>query len=82
VPVVAAEATSLPEIAGDAAHYCDPFSVEDITRALYDVSTDPELRATLSATGIERSKRYTWDQAADTLWASFQGMAADAGLPR
>lgn len=82
VPVVAAEATSLPEIAGDAAHYCDPFSVEDITRALFDVSTDPELRATLSAAGIERSKRYTWDRSAEALWVSFQRMAADAGLHR
>lgn len=82
VPVVAAEATSLPEIAGDAAHYCDPFSVEDITRALHDVCTDPELRSTLSAAGIERSKRYTWDRSAETLWASFERMAADAGLHR
>ncbi|MGV3636006.1 MAG: glycosyltransferase family 4 protein, partial [Flavobacteriales bacterium] len=63
VPVVAANATSLPEVAGDAAHYCDPFSVEDITRALHTVSTDVELRATLSASGIKRSERYTWDQA-------------------
>ncbi|MBL7951898.1 MAG: glycosyltransferase family 4 protein [Flavobacteriales bacterium] len=80
VPVVAAEATSLPEVAGDAAHYCDPFNVSDIARALHEVCSDPELRATLSAAGIERSQRYTWDHAANALWSSFERMAKDAGL--
>lgn len=80
VPVVAAEATSLPEVAGDAAHYCDPFNVSDIARALYEVCSDPDLRATLSAAGIKRSQRYTWDHAATALWASFERMTKDAGL--
>lgn len=80
VPVVAAEATSLPEVAGDAAHYCDPFNVSDIARALNEVCSDPDLRATLSAAGIKRSQRYTWDHAANALWSSFERMAKDAGL--
>jgi len=80
VPVVAAGATSLPEVAGDAAHYCDPFSVRDITRALHDVAGDPALREHLSAAGLKRSQRYTWDNAATALWASFERMCADAGL--
>ena len=67
-------------MAGDAAHYCDPFNVSDIARALHDVCSDPDLRATLSAAGIERSKRYTWHHAATALWASFERMAKDAGL--
>ncbi|MEO8590731.1 MAG: glycosyltransferase family 1 protein [Flavobacteriales bacterium] len=81
VPVIAAEATSLPEIAGDAAHYCDPFSVGDIARALYDVWSDPALREQLSTTGRKRAERYTWDNAATALWASFEHMLADAGKP-
>ncbi len=80
VPVVAAEATCLPEIAGDAAHYCDPFSVADISRALLDVWNDPALCDQLRAAGLKRSARYTWDKAADTLWASFERMCLDAGL--
>ncbi len=81
VPVVAAEATSLPEVAGDAAHYCDPFSVKDIARALYTVAGDAALREQLSAVGLRRSQRYTWDNAARDLWTSFERMCADAGLP-
>lgn len=80
VPVVAAEASCLPEIAGDAAHYCDPFSVADIARALLDVWSDPALCDQLSAAGLRRSARYTWDRSAIDLWASFGRMCSDAGL--
>jgi glycosyltransferase involved in cell wall biosynthesis len=80
VPVVAAETTALPEVAGSAAHYCDPFSVKDITRALYEVWSDAELRAQLSRKGIERSARYNWDKSATDLWDSFVRMCGDAGL--
>lgn len=80
VPVVAAEASCLPEIAGDAAHYCDPFSVADISRALFEVWSDPARCEQLRAAGLRRSERYTWEKAADALWASFERMCHDAGL--
>ncbi|MBX2972714.1 MAG: glycosyltransferase family 4 protein [Flavobacteriales bacterium] len=78
VPVVAANATSLPEVAGDAAHYCDPFSVDDIARALHEVCSDAALRERLSRAGIERAQRYTWENAAEALWKSFERMMDDA----
>ncbi|MCW5899145.1 MAG: glycosyltransferase family 4 protein [Flavobacteriales bacterium] len=81
VPVVAAETTALPEVAGDAAHYCDPFSVADITRALYEVWSDAALRERLREAGLKRAARYTWDNAAAALWKSFERMCGDAGLP-
>ncbi|MBX2980011.1 MAG: glycosyltransferase family 4 protein [Flavobacteriales bacterium] len=80
VPVVAAEATCLPEVAGDAALYCDPFSVKDIARALHEMAGDAVLREGLSTAGIKRSQRYTWDNAATALWACFERMCDDAGL--
>lgn len=80
VPVVAAKATSLPEVAGDAAHYCDPFDVNDIMRALHDVCSDPALRATLSSAGLHRAQRFTWESAANNLWKSFERMCADARI--
>ena len=82
--VLEAEAQHLvaqAQVAGDAALYCDPFSVAAITRALHSIQGDPALREQLSAAGIKRSKRYTWDRAAEDLWASFGRMCADAGIP-
>ncbi|MBK8341321.1 MAG: glycosyltransferase family 4 protein [Flavobacteriales bacterium] len=72
IPVVAARATSLPEVAGDAAVYCDPFDIEDITRALERVLSVPDLRARMIKAGLERSAHFTWDRTADGLWASLQ----------
>lgn len=72
VPVVAANATSLPEVAGEAAVYCDPFDVDDIARALGIALNDQAVRARAIAAGIERAKRFTWDLAAERLWACVQ----------
>lgn len=82
VPVLAAEASALPEIAGDAALYCDPFSVASIAAGLYAIQSDPAVRVRLSEQGLKRAQRYTWENAATDLWASFERMCLDAGLPR
>ena len=43
-PVVSSNATCLPEIYGDAAHYFDPLDVDSMTDAINEVLTDAELR--------------------------------------
>lgn len=72
VPVIAANTSCLPEIGGDAALYCDPFSVESITEAMIRMSTDSELRRTLIERGLEQSKKYSWDASAKGLWNSIE----------
>ncbi|HMN05878.1 MAG TPA: glycosyltransferase family 1 protein [Flavobacteriales bacterium] len=74
VPVIAANATSLPEVAGDAAVYCDPFEVGSITEAMQQVWSDAALRERLSAAGLLRAQRFTWDETAKGLWASVERM--------
>ena len=74
VPVLTSDRTSLPEIGGDAALYCDPFDVDDIATKLYRVITDRELREGMIQRGLIRSQRFTWDNAAADLWKSFQRM--------
>lgn len=57
-PVTCSSATSLPEVAGDAAHYFDPEDVDDIARALVAVSTDEEARRHLVREGEKRRPRF------------------------
>jgi glycosyltransferase involved in cell wall biosynthesis len=52
-PVLCSNVTSLPELAGDAAHTFDPKSVEEIAYSLLDVATKSELRLAL----LEAAKR-------------------------
>jgi alpha-1,3-rhamnosyl/mannosyltransferase len=60
-PVACSNATSLPEVAGDAARLFDPLDVDTITSAVDDVLRDPE---PWIARGLERAKLFTWDACA------------------
>ena len=58
-PVTCSDATSLPEIAGDAAVYFDPLDTKQIALALIRVSTDDKLRADLLAAGLRRKLHFS-----------------------
>lgn len=63
-PVLTSNISSMAEIAGDAALTVDPYSVEDISRGLYALSTDAAMRASLVTKGDQRRQDYTWDKTA------------------
>lgn len=63
-PVVSSNATCLPEVYGDAAHYFDPYDVDDMTRTIDDVLSDEKLRTLLIKTGHEQVKKYSWQRMA------------------
>jgi glycosyltransferase involved in cell wall biosynthesis len=63
-PVITSNAGALPEICGDAAFLVNPYSVDDIAKAMDSVFHDPQLRESLVARGIQHAKRYSWQLAA------------------
>jgi glycosyltransferase involved in cell wall biosynthesis len=74
VPVVCSRAASLPEVAGFAAVYFDPFSVPDITEKIISVANDAALRSTLRASGFENLKRFSWEKTAAETVAVYDGL--------
>ncbi len=58
-PVACSAATSLPEIAGDAAIYFDANNTKDIARKLLAIATDEKLRANLLAAGRQRKPLFS-----------------------
>ncbi|MEI8116621.1 MAG: glycosyltransferase family 1 protein [Flavobacteriia bacterium] len=68
IPIVSANTSCLPEIAGDAAIYCDPFSVKDITAQLHTLSNDSTLHEKLTEHALTRSTLFCWDKAAEEVW--------------
>lgn len=64
-PVACSSVASLPEVAGDAALLFDPYSIEDIGRALLQIATEPTLRETLVARGRRRISRFVGTGCAD-----------------
>ncbi|MCA9325279.1 glycosyltransferase family 4 protein [Candidatus Saccharibacteria bacterium] len=64
-PVASSDATCLPEVLGEAAHYFNPENVEDIVRAVNDILTDKKLRAKLIKRGEQQVKLYSWKRMAE-----------------
>lgn len=64
IPVIAANVTCLPEIAGDAALLVDPYDEADIADAMTRVASDQSLRVTLIDRGRARRQYFSWERAA------------------
>ena len=71
-PVIGSNASSLPEVIGEAGLPVDPRSVDDIARALQQMIDQPELRERSIELGLERAKLFTWDKAARELLAIYE----------
>ncbi|CEE91795.1 Glycosyl transferases group 1 family protein [Xenorhabdus nematophila str. Anatoliense] len=65
IPVLTSNVTSLPEVAGDAALFVDPYSIDDIADGINQLITDKDLRTMLVERGIVRAKMFTWDKVAE-----------------
>ena len=63
-PVISSNATCLPEIYGDAAHYFDPYNTKGIARAIDEVLADASLRANLIERGTAQLANYSWEKMA------------------
>ncbi len=64
VPVACSNASSLPEVAGDAALLFDPHDEAAIAAALRRLLDDGALREQLRARGLARVKEFTWQRTA------------------
>lgn len=71
VPVACSNASSIPEVAGGAARYFDPSSVEEIAMAVNELLTDPELVGRLAAAGAERAQAFSWERTASETIATY-----------
>lgn len=74
VPVVCADTSSLPEIAGDAALLVDPLDTGALAAALARLLSDEPLRARLIARGYAQTECFSWDRAARQVMAIIEEM--------
>ena len=76
-PVLTSNSNSMVEVAGDAAHLVDPYSVSEIRDGLVKICGDANYAAELVRRGHERFKLYTPAAAAERLDAAY----AKLGIP-
>jgi len=72
VPIIAANTTSLPEVAADAAIYVDPYKVDEITAAMSKMVEDKTLRNKLVEAGRIQRQKFSWEMTADKLWKAIE----------
>lgn len=76
-PVASSDATCLPEIYGDAAHYFDPLDVAAMAKAIGDILDKPDLRAKLIVAGKKQVKKYSWQRMAEQTLAVYNQVLGD-----
>jgi len=72
VPTIAAESSSLPEIAGDASLYFDPMDAVQLESAIVRVLESHELRHALVSRGRERVAQFKWETTAQRTFEVLQ----------
>lgn len=64
-PVVCSNASSLPEVVGDAAITVDPLSVEAVREAVEIATFDESVRRDLISKGMSQIKKFSWEACAE-----------------
>jgi glycosyltransferase involved in cell wall biosynthesis len=78
VPLVAGNATSLPEIVGPAGILVNPDSAENFAQGLSNVLNNPTLRNDLVCRGKERSKLFTLQRMGEEMKMVFERLVGQA----
>lgn len=70
IPVLTADNSSLPEVAGGAAELCNAESVDDIARGIHKILGDASYAESLVGAGHERMRDFSWEKSANETLAA------------
>lgn len=73
-PVAVADATSLPEVVGNAGIYFDPFDEDDISEKMYQLLTDESLREQLMISQKMQVRKFSWRESADIILRTYEAI--------
>jgi glycosyltransferase involved in cell wall biosynthesis len=82
VPVACSNASSLPEVAGDAALMFDPREETEIAAAIERLLSDRAEAARLRAQGLERARQFSWSRTAELTLDSYRRARAGHAFGR
>jgi glycosyltransferase involved in cell wall biosynthesis len=64
IPVVCANNSSLPEVAGDAALYFENNNTQDLAQKIQQILENPELKNSLIQKGLQQLEKFSWEKCA------------------
>lgn len=74
--VVSSDSSSMPEVGGDAAIYCNSSNTHEIKEAIETLIYNKELREKMQNLGLERVKLFSWEKSAKEHLAVFEKVLA------
>ena len=74
-PVLCSDYQPMPEFAGDAALYFDPYNPRSLATRLCEVLDDPRLSVELGRRSRERSAEFQWKRSAEATWQALSDLA-------
>ena len=77
-PVIVGNATSLPEVVGDAGLKVDPFDVSAIASAIEQLINNSELRQELRTKGTQRAEMFDWRKTAQQTLKVYEQVARES----
>jgi glycosyltransferase involved in cell wall biosynthesis len=77
-PVICSNASSLPEVAGDAAILLPPKDVEGLSQHMAQALEDPDLLGTLRTRGLAQAARFSWERTARETIAVYTRVAGSS----
>jgi glycosyltransferase involved in cell wall biosynthesis len=77
--VVCSNTSALPEVVDGAAITFDPYSVDEMVRAIADLLLDAELRQRMERLGLQRAAHFSWQKTAERTLEVFHEVAEGPG---
>lgn len=74
-PVVTSRVSSMPEVAGDAALFVDPYDTGNIAAAIMKILESPDLAEDLRKKGFARASRFSWETTASKVLEVLESVA-------
>ena len=71
IPVIVSNCSSMPEINGDAAIYCDPNNPQDICNKIEHILNNDKQRTEMINHGLKRVIKYNWENTAKEMIGIF-----------
>lgn len=77
IPIISANVSSMPEVAGEAALYANPFDVNEIKNAMLFLYNNDDTRERLINEGKNQKSKFSWDKSAELLWNAVEKTLAN-----
>ena len=74
-PAIASDASSLPEVGGDAARYFPALDAAALAETMNEVLGNPALRKAMAEKGLAAVKQFSWDETARRILAVYRNLA-------